>query len=42
MNEKPFFDVFRTLKVDESLRTLFGQTVVTRVSMTPNQDVFRV
>ncbi|MBS6397399.1 MAG: PolC-type DNA polymerase III [Clostridiales bacterium] len=42
MNEKPFFDVFRTLQVDEKARALFEQVMVTRVSTTPSQDVLRV
>ncbi len=42
MNEKPFFEVFRTLQVDAKVRTLFEQVMVTRVSMTPKQDVFRI
>lgn len=42
MNEKPFFDVFRTLEVDEQVRALFAQVMVTRVSTTPSQDVLRV
>ncbi len=42
MNEKPFFDVFRTLEVEEPLHALFEQVMVTRVSTTPRQDVLRV
>ncbi len=42
MNEKPFFEVFKTLQVDEQVRALFEQVVVTRVSTTPKQDVFRI
>ncbi len=42
MNEKPFFEVFRTLQVDEETRALFGQAVVTRISTTPAQDVLRI
>ena len=42
MNEKPFFDVFRTLQVDEQVHALFEQVMVTRVSTTPRQDVLRV
>ncbi|MBR5510004.1 MAG: PolC-type DNA polymerase III [Lachnospiraceae bacterium] len=40
--EKPFFDVFRTLEVDEQVRALFSQVMVTRVSTSPSQDVLRV
>lgn len=32
MNEKPFFEVFRTLQVDGQLHSLFEQVMVTRVS----------
>ena len=42
MNEKPFFDVFRTLQVDEQSYALLAQTVVTKVATTPRQDVLRV
>ncbi len=42
MDEKPFFEVFRTLQVDEKTRALFSQAVVTRVSTTPSQDVLRI
>lgn len=42
MNEKPFFEVFRNLKMEEPVRALFEQVVVTRVSTTPSQDVLRV
>jgi len=42
MNEKPFFDVFRTLQVDEQSYALLAQTVVTKVATTPGQDVLRV
>ncbi|MDO4261433.1 MAG: PolC-type DNA polymerase III [Eubacteriales bacterium] len=42
MNEKPFFDVFRTLEVDSQTRALFEQVVVNRVSTSPAQDVLRV
>ncbi len=42
MNERPFFEVFRTLQVDGPVHSLLEQVMVTRVSMTPKQDVFRV
>lgn len=42
MTEKPFFEVFRTLEVDNQTRALFEQVVVTRVSTSPSQDVLRV
>ena len=42
MTEKPFFEVFRTLEVDNQTRALFEQVVVTRVSTSPFQDVLRV
>lgn len=42
MHEKPFFDVFRTLQVDEAMRALLEQVVVTKVSTTSKQDVFRI
>ncbi len=42
MNEKPFFEVFHTLQVDEQVRALFEQVMVTRISMTPSQDVLRI
>ena len=42
MNEKPFFEVFRNLQVEESVHALFEQVLVTRVSTTPNQDVLRI
>ena len=42
MNEKPFFEVFRTLQVDAQLHSLFEQVMVTRVSTNPGRDVLRV
>ena len=42
MNEKPFFEVFKTLHLEEQEHALFEQTVVTRVSMSPARDVLRV
>ena len=42
MNEKPFFEVFRTLQVDGQLHSLFEQVMVTRVSTNPKRDVLRV
>ena len=42
MNEKPFFEVFRTLQVDGQLHSLFEQVMVTRVSTNPGHDVLRV
>ena len=42
MNEKPFFEVFRTLQVDGQLHSLFEQVMVTRVSTNPRRDVLRV
>ena len=42
MNEKPFFEVFKTLQLEEHEHALFEQTVVTRVSMSPARDVLRV
>ncbi len=42
MNEKPFFEVFKTLQLEEQEHALFEQTVVTRVSMSPARDVLRV
>ena len=42
MTEKPFFEVFRTLEVDNQTRALFEQVVVRRVSTSPSQDVLRV
>ena len=42
MNEKPFFEVFRTLQVDGQLHSLFEQVMVTRVSTNPGRDVLRV
>lgn len=42
MTEKPFFEVFRTLEIDNQTRALFEQVVVTRVSTSPSQDVLRV
>lgn len=41
MNEKPFFEVFRTLQVDGQLHSLFEQVMVTRVSTNPGRDVLR-
>ena len=42
MNEKPFFEVFKTLQLGEQEHALFEQAIVTRVSMTPARDVLRV
>ncbi|MDO5424712.1 MAG: PolC-type DNA polymerase III [Eubacteriales bacterium] len=42
MTEKLFFDVFPTLEIGESLRGLFGQAVVTKVSMTRAKDQLKV
>ncbi len=42
MNEKPFFEVFSSLQVEQPVRALLEQVMVTKVSMTPAQDVLRV
>ncbi len=42
MKEKPFFDVFCTLTLEGQLQALLEQVVVTKVSMSPAQDVLRV
>ncbi len=42
MNEKPFFEVFSSLQVEQPVRALLEQVMVTKVSMTPAQDMLRV
>ncbi len=42
MNEKSFLEVFDTLELDEKIRGLLEQVVVTKVSTNRKQDVFRI
>lgn len=42
MNEKSFLEVFDTLALDEKMRSLLEQVVVTKVSTNRKQDVFRI
>ncbi len=42
MNEKSFLEVFDTLELDEKMRSLLEQVVVTKVSTNRKQDVFRI
>lgn len=40
--ERPFFEVFPTLQINESLKNLFAQTMVTKVAITRAKDFLRV
>ena len=40
--ERPFFEVFPTLQINEILKNLFAQTMVTKVAITRAKDFLRV